>query len=81
MPALISAHADSVFLLSMLQPQGATAALLQLEQRWLPGALRALRRRRVSGLWLLSRARAYRLRWPQLARFWRARSAWWERLA
>jgi len=79
--ALISPHRDSVFLHSLLQPQGLSAALLQLEQRWWPGALQALRRRRVSGLWLLFGARAYRLRWLDLARFWRRRAAWWECLA
>ncbi|MFI4868993.1 MAG: hypothetical protein ACHQDD_06535 [Steroidobacterales bacterium] len=79
--ALIDPRADSVFLYSLLQPDGLTSALLQFEQRWLPGGLRALRQRRVSGLWLLLGARAYRLRWLDLARFWRARAAWWERLA
>jgi len=79
--ALISPHADSVFLHSLLQPDGLTAALLQLEQRWWPGALQALRQRRVSVLRLVIGARAYRLRWLDLARFWRARAAWWESLA
>jgi hypothetical protein len=79
--ALISADVDHIFLYSLLQPEGLTAALLQFEQRWLPGALRAVRARRVSVLRLLMGARAYRVRWFELARFWRARAPWWEMLA
>jgi hypothetical protein len=78
---LISPHEDSVFLYPMLQPEGLTAALVQLEQRWLPAALRAVRERRVSRLRLVIGARAYSLRWLDLARFWRARTPWWQRLA
>jgi hypothetical protein len=80
-PALISAHTDSVFLYSLLQPQGLTAALEQLERQWLPGALHALAARRVSVLRLLVGARAYGLRWLGRARIWRARVPWWETLA
>jgi hypothetical protein len=80
-PALISAHTDSVFLYSLLQPQGLTAALEQLERQWLPGALHALAARRVSVLRLLVGARAYSLRWLGRARIWRARVPWWETLA
>jgi hypothetical protein len=79
--ALITPHADSVFLYPLLQPQGLTAALEQLERRWLPGALRAVSARRVSVLRLLIGARAYSLRWLDRARFWRARTPWWETLA
>ena len=79
--ALIAPHTDSVFLYPLLQPQGLTAALEQLEQRWLPGALRAVSARRVSVLRLVVGARAYSLRWLGRARFWRARAPWWEMLA
>jgi len=79
--ALISPHADSVFLYPLLQPDGLTAAFVQLEQRWLPGALRAVGERRVSVLRLAIGARAYSLRRLDRARFWRARTPWWERLA
>jgi hypothetical protein len=61
---VLDAHADSVFLYPLLQPQGLTAALLQLEQHWLPGALRAVRQRRASVLRLLIGPRAYSVRWP-----------------
>ena len=58
------------------EPQGATAALLQLEQRWLPPALRgAARGAALSSFGLLGGRARIGLRWPQLARFWRARSA------
>jgi hypothetical protein len=79
--ALIDPHADSIFLYPLLQPDGLTAALMQFEQRWLSGALRALRHRRVSVLRLVIGARAYSLRWLDLVRFWRARAPWWETLA
>ncbi|HEX2791247.1 MAG TPA: hypothetical protein VHN17_12515 [Steroidobacteraceae bacterium] len=79
--ALLAAHADSVFLYPLLQPEGLTAALLQFEQRWLPGALAAVRQRRASVLRLLIGPRAYSVRWIDLARFWRGRRPWWERLA
>ena len=79
--APIDADVDHIFLYSLLQPDGLTAALLQFEQRWLPGALRALRAGRVSVLRLVIGARAYSVRWLELARFWRARAPWWETLA
>jgi hypothetical protein len=79
--ALLAPAADHIFLYSLLQPDGLTTALLQFEQRWLPGALRALRQRRVSVLRLVIGQRAYRLRWLDLARLWRARIPWWETLA
>jgi hypothetical protein len=79
--ALISPDADSVFLHSLLQPHGVSAALQQLEQHWLPGALQAVRQRRVSGLRLLVGARSYGLRWLHRARFWRTHAPWWEHLA
>ena len=79
--ALLEAHADSVFLYPLLRPEGLTAAFLQLEQRWLPGALRAVRQRRASVLRLLIGQRLYSVRWLDLARFWRARRPWWETLA
>jgi hypothetical protein len=79
-PARISPHADSIFLHSLLQPDGLTAALARLEQHWLPGALRAVRQRRVSVLRLVIGARSYALRWLDLGRFWRARAPWWESL-
>jgi hypothetical protein len=78
--APIAVHADAIFLYSLLQPAGLSAALLQFEQQWLAAALRALRRRRVSRLRLLIDRRSYRLGWLDLARFWRARAPWWETL-
>jgi hypothetical protein len=80
-PAVLAAHADSVFIYPLLQPQGLTAALLQLEQRWLPGALRAVRQRRASVLHVLIGPRAYTLRWLDLLRLWRSPRPWWETLA
>ena len=59
----------------------ASLSLRQFEQCWLPGALRALRRRRISVLRLVVGKRAYALRWLDLARVWRARAPWWETLA
>lgn len=79
--AAIGGDVDHIFLYSLLQPEGLTAALLQFEQRWLPAALRSLRARRVSVLRLLLGTRAYSLRRLDLARFWRARVPWWEMLA
>jgi hypothetical protein len=79
--ALITPDADSVFLYPLLQPQGLTAAFEQLEQRWLPAALRAVSARRASVLRLLVGAHAYSWRWLDRARFWRARAPWWETLA
>ena len=73
--------ADHIVLLSLGQPEGLISALQQFEQHWLPGAWRALRRRRVARLTLLIGTRSYQLRWPQLARIWRARLPWWETLA
>ena len=70
--------ADSVFLYPLLRPEGLTAAFLQLEQHWLPGALRAVRQRRTSVLRLLIGQRLYSLRWFELVRFWRRRRPWWE---
>jgi len=80
-PGAISRDADAIFLYSLLQPQGLGAALLRFEQCWLPGALRALRRRRIPVLRVLVGAHIYTLRWLDLARFWRRRHRWWETLA
>jgi hypothetical protein len=79
--ALLAPHADSVFLYPLLRPEGLTAAFLTLEQHWLPGALRAVRQRRVSVLRLLIAQRLYSVRWLDLARVWRRRRQWWETLA
>jgi hypothetical protein len=79
--AAIGREADAIFLYPLLQPQGLSAALLQLEQYWLPGALRALRQRRIAVLRLLVGTHLYTLRWLDLARFWRRRTPWWETLA
>jgi hypothetical protein len=80
-PAAIGRDADAIFLYPLLQPQGLSAALLRFEQSWLPGALRALRQRRISVLRLLVGSHIYSLRWLDLARFWRRRRPWWETLA
>jgi hypothetical protein len=72
---------DHIVLFPVLRPEGLSSALQAFEQRWLPGAWRALRRRRVSRLTLMVGPRRYRLGWPQLARVWRARRPWWETLA
>jgi hypothetical protein len=79
--SMLAARSDSVFLYPLLQPQGLTAALLQFEQRWLPGALRAVRQRRASVLRLLIGPRVYSVRWLDLVRFWRSARPWWETLA
>jgi hypothetical protein len=79
--AVLEPHADSVFLYPLLRPEGLTAAFLELEQRWLPGALRAVRQRRASVLRLLIGQRLYSVRWLDLARVWRRRQPWWETLA
>jgi hypothetical protein len=79
--ALLAPQADSVFLYPLLRPEGLTAAFLALEQRWLPGALRAVRQRRASVLRLLIGQRLYSVRWLDLVRVWRRRQPWWETLA
>ena len=79
--AAIDAEADAIFLYPLLQPQGLSAALLQFEHNWLPGALRALRRRRIAVLRLLLGTHLYTLHWLDLWRLWRRRSPWWETLA
>jgi hypothetical protein len=58
-----------------------TNGLQELEQHWLPYALQALRRRRLSGLQLILGQRGYRLSPARQLRFWRARASWWEVLA
>jgi hypothetical protein len=77
----IDTDADQIVLLPLAHPEGLISALQQFEQHWLPGAWRALRRRRVAALTLLIGTRSYRLRWPHLARIWRTRRPWWEILA
>ena len=77
-------HSDAgarVVLFPTLGEAGLGSALLRLEQCWLAPALAALRAGRLSAIELLAGAHSYRLRRWQLARFWRARGAWWERLA
>jgi len=54
--------------------------LTELEHRWLPGALRALRGRRLSGLSVVAGAREFRLSALSLKRFWRKCVPWWEAL-
>jgi hypothetical protein len=79
--AAIGPGADAIFVYSLRKPQGLSAALLQFEQCWLPGALQALRRRRVAVLRVLVGTQLYTLRWLDLARLWRRRTPWWETLA
>jgi hypothetical protein len=54
--------------------------LTELEHRWLPGALRALRSRRLSGLSVLAGACLFRLSVLSLMRLWRKSVPWWEAL-
>jgi hypothetical protein len=77
----LDANVDHIVLYPVLRPEGLTGALQAFEQRWLPGAWRALYRRRVSRLTLLVGPRRYWLGWAQLARIWRSRLPWWEALA
>lgn len=69
----MSLSGDSVVLL--------TNGLQDLEQQWLPGALGALRRRRLTGLRLILGQRHFHLSPLQLLRVWRPAKAWWETLA
>jgi hypothetical protein len=76
-----SPRSQSIVLYPLLGAEGLTQRMQRLEQRWLaPGQL-ALRGRRLRSLLLVAGASAYRLRWWQLARAWRASSPWWEALA
>jgi len=77
----IGAGGDHIVVFPLLQPEGVTLALQAFEQHWLAGAWRALRRRQLSRLTLLIGPHIYRLGWLQLARVWRARRPWWQRLA
>jgi hypothetical protein len=61
-------------------PSGLPAALQVLEGRWLVAASRALRRRRLRALSLLTGTTLHRLTRLDLARLWRARRPWWQRL-
>jgi hypothetical protein len=69
----MSLPSDSVVLL--------TDGLQELEQHWLPGALRALRQRRLSLVRLIVGARSFSVSPMQLLRFWRERRPWWQVLA
>jgi hypothetical protein len=77
----IQLASDSVLLYPSLAETGMIDRITQLEQHWLPGALRAVREGRVSVLQLIAGTHLYRLTRWNLIRFWRARSPWWERLA
>ena len=79
--ALRSGADTHVVLYPTIGADGLSGALQRLEQRWLSPALQALRARKLSAIELLAGSRCYRLRWLNLARFWRARSPWWEPLA
>ena len=79
-PALMDGPADSVLLYPMRHDGSVTAALAQLEQHWLTGAAAALRRRRIEAVQLVIGSSAYRLRWRDLGRLWRARAPWWEKM-
>ena len=70
-----------VVLYPTLGSAGLTAALQRLDHDWLLPALAALRAQQLSAIELLAGSYWYRLRWWQLARFWRQRPLWWERLA
>jgi hypothetical protein len=63
-----------------LDAEGLTHVLQAFEAQWVLPALQALRARRLTSIWLLAADAAYRLRWLDLARWWRVRAPWWERL-
>jgi hypothetical protein len=69
----MSLSSDSVVLL--------TNGLQELEQHWLPGALRATRQRRLTRLSLVAGTHLFQTSALRLLQYWRARSPWWETLA
>jgi hypothetical protein len=79
--ALRAGAAQHVVLYPTVGTEALGGALQRLEQHWLTPALQALRARRLSVIELLAGSHGYRLRWPDLARFWRRRRPWWESLA
>jgi hypothetical protein len=51
-----------------------------LEQHWLPGAVKALRQRRLSGLHLIAGTHLFSLSALRALQFWRRPVPWWEAL-
>jgi hypothetical protein len=76
-----SQRSRSVVIYPLLGAEGLTRRMQRLEQLWLGPSLRALRGRQLRSLLLVAGEHAHRLRWWQLARWWRARSPWWEAFA
>jgi hypothetical protein len=78
--AAIAGTGGAVLLQRVCEPPGLLATLEQLEHRCWPAARAALRERRLSALHLLTGERVHSLSWWSLARLWRGRRPWWERL-
>jgi hypothetical protein len=77
----IGFRSDSVLLYPSLAETGMIDRFTQLEQCWLPGALRALRQGRLTVVRLIAGPRLYSLSRWSLMRFWRTDGPWWEQLA
>jgi hypothetical protein len=69
---------DTVVLYACCSENGMMDGLMRFEQQWLPGVLRALRRRQLSRVHLIAGAHIFSCSTIKLARFWRRRTAWWE---
>jgi hypothetical protein len=78
--ATLAAPAGAVLLQPICEPPGLQPMLQQLERHWWGAARAALRARLVQALHLVTGERVHSLAWWDLARFWRARRAWWELL-
>ena len=70
-----------IVLLPALGADGLAGVLQRLEAQWFAPALQGLRARRLRAIRLLAASSCYQLTWPQLARFWRRPTPWWEQLA
>jgi len=79
--ALESEASAHLLIVPVLDAGTLVDALQRLEVHWLAPALQGLRARRLSAIHLLAGTRSYELRWPHLARFWRARLPWAEQMA
>lgn len=79
-PLLSRPREDQIVLLPLRFAHGLSPALLELERLWLAPAIQAVRRRRLTMLYVLLAGEAYRLTWRHCIRVWRARAPWWEEL-